>query len=164
LRVISQAPTEPVGHWTQLSRSDIEGAHGAIPRVSHGDDLTAAPSGTIVRGVLKEPIDAGAMSAFVQDFVQYDEEHVFFNGELISRRPFQLPSESERDISPITPPDTRWMHGNVELSGCLFETPGHLLQAEVTELTVAGVGVRVRGWLRFENGPIAVLKRGFKIC
>ena len=57
-----------------------------IPRVSHGEDTAAAPRGTIVRGVLKEQVDAAAMSAFVQDFVQYAEEHVFFNGELISRR------------------------------------------------------------------------------
>ena len=164
LRVISQAVAEPVGHWTQLSRSDIEGAQGMIPRVSHGEDSAAAPRGTIVRGVLKEQVDAAAMSAFVQDFVQYAEEHVFFNGEPISRRPFQLPSESERDLSPITTSDARWTHGNAELSGQLFETPGHLLQAEVRELTVGGESVRVRGWLRFENGPIAVLKRGFKIC
>ncbi|MGO9583578.1 MAG: ATP-binding protein [Acidimicrobiales bacterium] len=164
LTVTSQAATESVGHWTKLSRTDIEGANGAIPRVSHGVDSAAEPRGTIVRGVLKEPVDARAMSAFVQDFVQYAEEHVYFNGELISCRPFQLPSESERELSPITPPDTRWTHGNVELTGCLFETPGHLIQAEVREMTIAGVGVRVRGWLRFENGPIAVLKRGFKIC
>jgi hypothetical protein len=164
LRVVSQPAAEPIGHWTQLSRSDIEAAGGGIPRVSHGEDAGAAPRGTIVRGVLKEQMDKGALSTFLQDFVQYAEEHVFFNGVLISRRPFQLPSESERDLSPITPATTNWLHGNVELSGRFFETPGHLLQAEITELSVAGAKVRVRGWLRFENGPISVLKRGFKIC
>jgi len=164
LRVVSQSATESVGHWTQLSRNDIEGAGGGIPRVSHDEDLSAAPRGTIVRGVLKDQVDPTAMSAFVQDFVQYAEEHVFFNDKLISRRPFQLPSESDRDLTAISPSETLWVHGDVELTGCLFESPGHLLQAEVRELVVGGESVRVRGWLRFENGPITVLKRGFKIC
>jgi molecular chaperone HtpG len=164
LRVVSQSAREPIGHWTQLSRSDIEGAHGGIPRVSQGEDSSAAPRGTIVRGVLRDQVDAPAMSAFLQDFVQFAEEHVFFHGELISRRPFQLPSESQRDLTAITAAETSWTHGNVELEGCLFETPGHLIQAEVRELAIGGESVRVRGWLRFENGPIAVLKRGFKIC
>jgi molecular chaperone HtpG len=164
LRVVSQAAGEQIGHWTKLSRSDIEGAGGAIPVVSHDESTDAAPRGTIVRGVLKETADTDALLNFVQDFVQYAEEHVFFNDEPVSRRPFQLPSESAKDLTAITEPETQWSHGSVELTGRLFETPGHLLQAEVRELTIDGEPVRVRGWLRFENGPIAVLKRGFKIC
>jgi molecular chaperone HtpG len=164
LRVVSQSASESVGHWTQLSRGDIEGAGGGIPRVSHGHDSSAAPRGTVVRGVLKDQVDPVAMAAFVQDFVQYAEEHVFFNDDLISRRPFRLPSESDRDLTAISPSETPWVHGNFQLAGRLFETPGHLLQAEVRELAIGNEPVRVRGWLRFENGPIAVLKRGFKIC
>jgi len=164
LRVASQAAGESVGHWTELSRSDIEGAGGAIPRVSHDESSEAAPRGTIVRGRLKEPPDTYALLTFVQDFVQYAEEHVFFNDEPVSRRPFQLPSESTKDLAVITEPGTQWSHAGIELSGQLFETPGHTLQAEVRELTIDGESVRVHGWLRFENGPIAVLKRGFKIC
>jgi molecular chaperone HtpG len=164
LRVVSQTDGEQVGHWTQLTRSDIEGAHGAIPVVSHGDSSDAQPRGTIVRGVLKEQVDAAALLAFVQDFVQYAEENVLFNDEPVSRRPFQLPSESTKDVIAITSADTQWSNGDVELVGCLFETSGHYLQAELKALTIAGESVRIRGWLRFENGPITVLKRGFKIC
>jgi molecular chaperone HtpG len=164
LRVVSQAAGSPGGNWTQLSRSDIEQAGGTIPRVSHGPSEDAAPRGTIVRGVLKEEADTDALLAFVQDFVQYAEENVSFNGEPVSRRAFRLPSESDKDLTAITGPATRWSHGSVELAGQLYETPGHQLQAEVREMTIDGEPVRVRGWLRFENGPIAVLKRGFKIC
>ncbi len=164
LRVVSQAAGEPDGHWTQLARGDIEQASEAIPRVSHGTSADAAPRGTVVRGTLKEAADTDALLSFVRDFVQYAEENVFFNDEPVSRRAFQLPSESTRDLIAITEPETRWNHGSVEFSGQLYETPGHQLQAEVREMTIDGEPVRVRGWLRFENGPIAVLKRGFKIC
>ena len=114
--------------------------------------------------MLKAPVDVDTMTAFVRDFVQYAEEGVYFNGTLLSQRSFQLPSEQERDLEIITPETTFWSHGSVKLSGRLFETRGHLLQAEVSALTVSGDPVRIRGWLRFENGPIDVLKRGFKIC
>jgi molecular chaperone HtpG len=164
LRVVSQAAGEPEGHWTGLSRADIESARGAIPLVSHGPSAEAAPRGTIVCGVLKEAADINALLAFVKDFVQYAQEHVYFNDERVSRRAFQLPSESTKDLAAITEPGTIWSHGNVELGGQLYETPGHQLQAEIRELAIDGEPVRVRGWLRFENGPIAVLKRGFKIC
>jgi molecular chaperone HtpG len=164
LRVVSQAAGAAEGNWTQLARSDIEQAGGAIPRVSHGPSKDAAPRGTIVRGVLKEQADSDALLAFVRDFVQYAEENVSFNREPVSRRAFQLPSESDREVRAITAPATLWSQGSVELSGQLYETPGHQLQAEVREMTIDGEPVRIRGWLRFENGPIAVLKRGFKIC
>ena len=164
LRVVSQAPSDSVGHWTQLSRNDIENAGGAIPRVQSGESDEAAPRGTLVRGVLKTPLDVDAMAAFIQDFVQYAEETVLFNGTPVSQRTLHLPSERGGDLEEITAETTLWSHGNVELSGRLFETPAHLLQAEVSALTVSGDAVRIRGWLRFENGPIDVLKRGFKIC
>lgn len=164
LRVISQAAGEPIGHWTQLSRSDIEHAMGGIPKVSSGQDDEMAPRGTRVRGVLRSAIDPVALQAFVRDFVQFAEEHVFYNGELISRRPFKLPSDREADMTPITSSDRIWSVGEVELTGRLFETPGHLLQSELTALKVGSEPVRLRGWLRFENGTIEVLKRGFKLC
>ncbi|MCW3033357.1 MAG: hypothetical protein JWM60_1702 [Solirubrobacterales bacterium] len=164
LRVVSQASGAETGNWTQLTRADIEQAGGKIPRVSNGASGDAAPRGTIVRGVLKEEADTEALLAFVADFVQYAEENVSFNGEPVSRRAFRLPSESNRELTAITGATTQWSHGSVELAGQLYETPGHQLQAEVREMSIDGEPVRVRGWLRFENGPVAVLKRGFKIC
>src|ERR1700683_686877 len=38
------------------------------------------------------------------------------------------------------------------------------MHAELNELVVGGEPARLKAWLRFENGPIDVLKRGFKIC
>ena len=164
LRVVSQAADEATGHWTALSRSDIEGARGAIPRVRHDESNEAAPRGTIVRGVLKEAANSDALLSFVKDFVQFAQEYVYFNDEPVSRRAFELPSESTKGLVALTEPGTQWSHGSVELGGQLYETAGRQLQAEITELSVDGEPVRVRGSLRLENGPIAVLKRGFKIC
>lgn len=164
LTVVSQSADDAGGHWTRLSRSDIEGAGGTIPQVKFGDSSEAAPRGTIVRGELKEPTDTDSLVAYVRDFVQYANEQVYFNGTLVSGRPFRLPSESDEDLAPIESDDANWIHGNVAVKGALFESPGHLLQAELTKLFVTGEPIRLKGWLRFQNGPIDVLKRGFKIC
>jgi hypothetical protein len=164
LTVISQASNDGDGHWTRLSRADIEGAGGAIPQVQVGDSTEAAPRGTIVRGLLKEPADPESLEAYVRDFVQYAAEHVYFNGTLVSGRPFELPSQGDGRMSPVESDSESWTHGNVSVQGSLFETLDHTLHAELDELSVGGELVRLSGWLRFENGPIDVLKRGFKIC
>jgi molecular chaperone HtpG len=164
LTVISQSADDAVGHWTGLSRGDIEGAKGAIPQVRVGNSGEADPRGTIVRGKLKEPADPESLEAYIRDFVQYAEEQVFFNERLVSGRPFRLPSQGEEELTPVDSDDENWTHGNVSLKGALFETSGHTLQAELHELFVANEPLRLKGWLRFENGPIDVLKRGFKIC
>jgi molecular chaperone HtpG len=164
LSVISQADGDASGHATRLSRSDIEGARGAIPEVHVAESEERAPRGTKVRGVLKEPPDLAGLRAYVQDFVQYASEQVYFSGDLVSGRPFQLPSEGTAELVPIASAGENWVHGNVGIKGSLFETAGHLLQAELAELFVGGEPLRLKGWLRFENGTIDVLKRGFKIC
>jgi hypothetical protein len=164
LTVISQAQNDSDGHWTRLSRTDIKAARGAIPKVQYGPSSEAAPRGTIVRGQLKEPADARSLEAYIQDFVQYARERVYFNDTLVSGRPFQLPSQREGDLARIQSNDENWTHGNVSVQGALYEAAGHVLQAELAELFIDGQPVRLKGWLRFENGPIDVLKRGFKIC
>lgn len=164
LTVISQSADDAGGHWTGLSRGDIEGANGAIPQVRVGDSEETKPRGTIVRGELKEPTDSESLEGYIRDFVQYAEEQVFFNERLVSRRPFLLPSQGEGELVPVESDDEDWTHGNVSLRGALFETSGHTLQAELHELFVGGDPLRLKGWFRFENGPIDVLKRGFKLC
>lgn len=164
LVVVSQSSDDSVGHSTRLSRADIEGAGGGIPQVSVGGSSDAAPRGTVIRAQMKEPVDQQALAEYVRDFVQYANEQVFFNDKLVSGQPFRLPSETGDGLSRVESEDATWTHGNVTVHGSLFETPGHTLQAELDELTVAGESVRLKGWLRFENGPIDILKRGFKIC
>jgi len=164
LIVISQSSKDATGHLTRLSRADIEAAHGAIPTVRVEESSESAPRGTIVHGELKETADPNALGAYIQDFVQYAEERVYFNGSLVSGRPFELPSQRQGDLHRIASDSENWTHGNVSVRGALFETAGHTLHADLEGLLVAGESIRLKGWLRFENGPIDVLKRGFKIC
>lgn len=164
LTVISQSVSDEVGHLTHLSRNDIESAHGAIPRVNVKESAESSPRGTIVRAQLKETPDLIALTAYVRDFVQFAEEHVYFNGELLSQQPFLLPSEGNNELSRIDCDTESWAQGNVVVSGSLYEGPNHVLHAELNGLSVNGESTRLRGLLRFENGPINLLKRGFKIC
>ena len=89
---------------------------------------------------------------------------MFFNGKVISGEPFKVPSESDGDRRAIASDSTEWTHGNVSVHGRLFETPRHVLLAELDDLLINGGTRYYKGWLRFENGTIDVLKRGFKIC
>jgi len=163
LTVVSQID-ESVGHWTRLSRADIEAARGAIPEVRYGESEEAAPRGTLVRGELKQVPDPAELDAYIRDFVQFAQEHVYFNDALVSRQPFEPPSSRGEELTRVDAPEEPWAHGNISVQGDLFETAGHTLHAELTELLVGGEPVRLSAWLRFENGPIDVLKRGFKIC
>lgn len=163
LAVVSQ-PVESVGHWTRLSRDDIEAARGAIPEVRFGESDDAAPRGTLVRGELKQSPDPAELDVYIRDFVQFAQEHVYFNDVLVSCQPFDLPSQRGETLTRVEAQDEAWAHGNISVQGELFETAGHTLHAELSELVVAGEPVRLSAWLRFENGPIDVLKRGFKIC
>lgn len=164
LVVISQSGSDDSGHWTRLSREDIEGSHGAIPEVRVEPNTEASPRGTIVRGTLQAPADDKQLEKYLSDFVQYATETVTFNGKVISGKPFALPGEKDGSRHPVSGGSTEWAYGNVSVRGRLFETSGHVLLAELDDLVVDGDPVRLKGWLRFENGTIDVLKRGFKIC
>jgi molecular chaperone HtpG len=164
LTVISQAAGTESGFWTELSRADMEAAQGAIPTVRQGQSPEAAPRGTIVRGLLDADPDPGALRAYVQEFVRFADERVYFEGDLLSTQPFRAPSEQDGDLRAIPTADEMWVHGGVTLRGLLFETANHTLIAEVKDLELDGEPVRANAWLRFENGPLEIMKRGFKIC
>ena len=163
LVVISQVAGSATGHRTALSREAIEAARGAIPIVSTEPSDEAAPRGTIVRGRLQSAANTDELKAYLSEFVQYASERVSFGDEVLSAREFE-PS-SERPISAITESDSDlWVEGNVQVTGRLFEDSQHTLQAELAGAFVSGEEVRLRGWVRFENGPLEVLKRGFELC
>lgn len=164
LTVISQPSSDGGGHWTRLSREEIEAAGGAIPRVQVGSSDEAAPRGTIVRGTLNEPANPAQLETYLREFVRYASERILFNGTLISGEPFMVPSETDGERQPVGSDGSEWTQGNVSVHGRLFETPGHVLLAELDDLFIDGEPARLKGWLRFENGTIDVLKRGFKIC
>ena len=163
LSVTAQAPDESTGHETRLSRDDIESAGGSIPEVQVSESEEAAPRGTLVRGTLLEPANVDELGSYLRDFVRYAEEHVFFNGELISRQPYEA-LISKTDVEPVSADKEDWAHGNLVVQGQLWASRDHTLSAELVDLLVDGESVRLKGWLRFENGPIDVLKRGFKLC
>ena len=163
LAVTSQPAGQPEGHETSLSRDDIEGAGGGVPKVTIVDSTAAAPRGTIVRGTMEHAADVSQLREYLEEFVKYAQEYIYFNDELISRQSKQLPSEDPQLTNiGIGPQD--WSHGNTMLRGSLYEGPAHTLHAELTDLWIDGEQIRLTGRLRFENGAIDVLKRGFKLC
>ena len=163
LSVTSQAVRQSLGHQTTLSREDIKAAIGSVPKVTIGDSTAAAPHGTIVCGTMTDPADVSQLRQYLEDFVKYALEYVYFNDELISRRSMKMPSQDSQ-LTPIGSAQQDWSHGTTIVRGSLYEGPDYALHAELTGLWIDGVETRLGGRLRFENGAIDVLKRGFKLC
>ena len=57
-----------------------------------------------------------------------------------------------------------WSEGDLAITGRLFEDRGHSLITAIEGMTIADEPITLSGQLRFENGPIDVFKRGFKLC
>ena len=165
LTVISQAEGSDGGFKTELGQAAIDATpKGTIPMVQIERCGEAAPRGTIVRGQLKAPPNPGDLQAYITDFVRYASEHVYFDGGLVSRRPFSVPVSAESDRKALHDGSQGWTHGNVVVSARLYGNSGGLLSADIEGLQVSGVSVPATGWVRFENGRIDALKRGFKLC
>ena len=62
------------------------------------------------------------------------------------------------------PAPREWPNGDIVLVGRLWEDRGHTVVAVIDELRHGHNRVALTGRLRFENGPIEVFKRGFKLC
>ena len=161
LEVTSQQEADDEGHWTRLSRQEIEAAGGAIPEVKFGASEDASPRGTIVRGRLKTSTNVDDLRTYLRDFVRYAQEQIYFNGELISGDALRI---DRPETASAIGGETSWSHGNVQLQGALYEDATNTLSAELSGLVVDGTSVRLVGRLRFESGPLDLLKRGFKLC
>ena len=165
LAVISQVQESDCGFKTQLGQAAIDTTpKGQIPIVQIEPCNEAAPRGTIVRGQLKEPPNAEHLRAYITEFVKYAREHVYFDEVLVSRSPFSVPVSTETDRKALYGGTQSWTHGNVVVSGRLFSSPGGVLTADIEGLQVSGQSVLAIGWVRFENGSVDALKRGFKLC
>ena len=164
LSVTSRGDGEPSGYETRLSRADIESAGGAIPDVTVDTSDAAGLRGTLVKGSMTEPTDVDQLGDYLQDFVKYAEEYIYFNGELISRQPYGMPGSPQDQLKALGTGPQEWAHGGTSVQGRLYEASGNTLRAELTGIQIDGVSARLNGWLRFENGAIDVLKRGFKLC
>ena len=163
LQVISQDADSSTGTLTTLSADDIRNAGAAIPSVTVQDSTDAAPRGTIVVGHLTKAPDVDELKTYLKGFVRYVPIVIEFNEEKISQQSFGHVEEQD-NLLPIGDGITEWQSGDITVVGRLWEDGGHTLLAGIEELRHKGRRIPLAGRLRFENGPIDVFKRGFKLC
>lgn len=164
LSVTSQVSDEGSGHKTELARADIEEAGGSTPQVSLGESNDAAPRGTVVKGTMNAPIDVGQLEEYLRGFVMYVKEYIYFNDDLISRRPYKMLRHQEDKLKILSTNKQEWAHGDIRVKGQMYEERHHTLCVKLTDIYIQGSSGRLNGLLRFENGAIDILKRGFKLC
>lgn len=163
LEVTSQTADTPAGTLTRLSEADIKAAGAAIPLVTVEPSNAAGSRGTIVVGQMRQAPNVDELKTYLKDFVRFVPTAIRFNGEKISQQNFA--SVDERDnLTPIGGTVEPWRSGNLTVAGRLFEDLGHTLVAVIEGLDRNGEQIELGGQLRFENGPIDVFKRGFKLC
>lgn len=163
LEVISQTQDAMKGTLTRLSQAEIEAAGTAIPSVTREASNAANPRGTIVTGHLRDEPNMTELQRYLHDFVRYVPTAVYFNKKVISRR--RMSDIADRDnFTEVTAGVQKWRRGDLKVTGQLFEDRGHTLVATIEALSIAGESVDLVGHLRFENGPIDVFKKGFKLC
>ena len=163
VEVTSQRQQDLKGTLTRLSQADIEAAGTAIPSVSMEASDSAAPRGTVVVGSLREEANVEELRRYLTDFVRYVPTAVYFNRRMVSRG--RLSDIAEREnFSEISAKRQMWIADDLRITGQLFEDRGHTIVAVIDALSVGGEPVNIAGHLRFENGPIDVFKKGFKLC
>ena len=163
LKVTSQTADTPGGTLTRLSEADIKAAGAAIPLVTVEPSDAAGPRGTIVVGQMRQVPNVDELKTYLKDFVRFVPTAIRFNGKNISQQNFA--SVDDRDnLTSIGGTVGPWHSGNLTVAGRLFEDLGHTLIAAVEGLDRDGEQIELEGQLRFENGPIDVFKRGFKLC
>jgi molecular chaperone HtpG len=162
LTVISQTDGEPVGRSTWLTEEAIRATVAGLPQVQSSESAEAAPRGTVVIGQLKEPANIEELQKYLTDFVRYAEEHISFNGKVVSRGELMRTPRLDT-LHHLCPEGTEWTEGNLTITGALFEE-SQGITAQLTGLLVDGKPVRFAGMLRFEAGVLDIFKRGFKLC
>lgn len=163
LEVISQTGDAAHGTLTRLSEADIQAAGTAIPSVTVEQSDAAARRGTIVIGHMRKAPNADELRRYVQDFVRFVPTAIYFNGQKISQGKFS-DIENRENLTEIRVGNQEWHDGDMVVTGRLYEDRGHTIVASIDGLSIGGESVNLVGQLRFENGPIDVFKRGFKLC
>jgi molecular chaperone HtpG len=163
LEVISQASGAAHGTLTRLSESDIRAAGAAIPSVTVENSDAAAPRGTTVIGHLREAPNVDQLRRYLEDFVRFVPTAIYFNSEKISQRTF-FDIENRENLTRINEGTQEWREGDLAIAGQLYEDRGHTVLAAISGLSIGGEVVNLGGFIRFENGPMDVFKRGFKLC
>ena len=163
LEVISQCKDDLHGTFTRLSQTDIQSAGSTFPIVTTKNSNEAAPRGTIVTGYLNKVPNVDELRRYLLDFVRFVPTAIYFNDRKISQSQF-LDIEDRDNFTEISDGMQEWHEGALVITGRLFEDLGHTLVAVINGLSIDGKTVKVQGHFRFENGPIDVFKRGFKLC
>ena len=163
LEVVSHIKDAHHGTLTRLSETDIRAAGTAIPSVTKENSHAATPRGTIVTGYLREAPNVDELRRYLQDFVRFVPTAIYFNDQKVSQG--RLSDIEDRDnFTEIGKGFQEWPVGDLMITGRLFEDRGHSLVATIEGLVIGGEAICLSGHLRFENGPIDVFKRGFKLC
>ena len=163
LTVISQTQDGEHGSQTRLTEADIREAGTALPQVSMTQSNKAAPRGTVVIGNLRKNINVESLRSYLSDFVKYVPTAVYFNDQKISQFRF-TEIEDRKNYSSVGSGTSEWTEDEILITGRLYEDRGHTLSAEIENLVVGGDSYNMVGNIRFENGPVSVLKKGFKLC
>ena len=163
LEVISQTGDAPHGTLTRLSEADIRAAGTAIPSVTMESSDAAALRGTIVSGQLRKAANVDELRRYLHDFVRFVPTAIYFNGQKVSQARFSDIEERE-NLTEISGGPQEWREGDLVITARLYEDRGHALVASIEGLSIGNESVKLDGHLRFENGPIDVFKRGFKLC
>lgn len=163
LEVISKKQDAAHGTLTHLSQDDIQKAGARIPTVSVEESDESAPRGTIVIGHLRSDPNIDEMRTYLRDFVRFVPIAIFFNGDKVSQQRFS-DLDGRENLTELSPDTQEWTEGDVTVLGRLYEDRGHALVVSLDGMKVAEQAVALSGQIRFENGPIDVFKRGFKLC
>lgn len=161
LDVRSRVSDGPKATHTWLAQEDIQSSGARLPQVHVTDSAEPRSRGTQVVGMLRSRPNADELRKYLEDFVEHAAEHVYFGGKLISRR-------SSFDATGLGVEAFRtWKDGKVEITAA-FLPPApndrNVLRAALSQMRIGSEVVSCRGIIRYENGPLDVFKRGFKIC
>ncbi len=163
LEVISQTGDADHGTLTRLSETDIQKAGTSIPSVTVENSDAAAPRGTIVIGDMRNAPNIDELRRYLVDFVRFVPTTIYFQGQKLSQGKFS-DIENRENFTEIRAGTQQWQSGDMVITGRLYEDRGHTLVATIDSLSVGGDSIHLVGFIRFENGPIDVFKRGFKLC
>ena len=163
LEVASQTDGNDHGTLTRLSQADIEAAGSAIPRISMENSDISSPRGTVIYGHLRAEPRVDDIENYLRDFVRFVPTAVYFNGRKLSQAQFAT-AEDRPNYRDVSCDVQDWISGDLQITGQLFEDRGNTLIAEIENVAIGAESIGLSGFVRFENGPIDVFKRGFKLC
>ena len=162
LEVISQTDNS-MGSLTSLSEQHIKDSSTKIPEVKMSPSEAAGPRGTIVTGYLRDQPNVNDLRNYLIDFVRFVPIAIYFNKQKISQDIFSE-FEDRDNYTEVSNGTKDWKNRELSISGRLYEDRGHTFVAVIEGLRIKGEPFGLSGYLRFENGPIDVFKRGFKLC